>query len=573
MHEQPRGDRRWTRRLHRTAGDSLSPSPDRARGRSRDSYGRERSPSRERALKRKTSKSPSPVKSPDSSIEILDMDVPKPQSRRRMREESPKHKLTILEPPAKRTRLSHKFNYFNQHVEEQEQERHSKTRKPPRSEKESQEYHDLLLAQQLQLEMDSHHRSQWAYSQTDSQRVRVNRSLIPLLGTDPIDWPSRTAAPAHRVQHRAQTPPYVPVDHGTNTTTLEDLPYFAGLGQLNSQTTSTTTSTTNSTTRAEMLAPAPSGTTNTTSEGTQSGLHWLSNSNFSQNNNSSTIQGRQTVRNAPHAPTRQLPVLVPTPRTPALVAPPLEAQSRHSRYRTTTRNQGSQLVDVPELSSPNRMTRDDLVQFLERRAVRQRANAERQDQTRRAPATQPMQNDFDAFGMGGLQAFGTGVVGNRPVHAPAYPGVGRGGRGGRGAQYYRAGGRGQLSARDNLLYRLQFVQRDFTAEDYELLLSLDDSVAKKKTTSDSDISAIPVKQVTKESTLKNDQCSICLDTLLEEGMRIKELRCSHVYHADCIDRWLKCSITCPVCCAEVVGAKSKSDGTPNEKEEQEPKKL
>jgi hypothetical protein len=55
------------------------------------------------------------------------------------------------------------------------------------------------------------------------------------------------------------------------------------------------------------------------------------------------------------------------------------------------------------------------------------------------------------------------------------------------------------------------------------------------------------------SILKNEQCNICLDNLLEENddSNIKtliKLKCNHIYHKCCIKKWLtQQSTKCPVC--------------------------
>ncbi|XP_058456086.1 RING finger protein 150-like [Malaya genurostris] len=40
------------------------------------------------------------------------------------------------------------------------------------------------------------------------------------------------------------------------------------------------------------------------------------------------------------------------------------------------------------------------------------------------------------------------------------------------------------------------------------------------------------------------ECVVCLDPLTE---RIKVLQCSHQFHIDCIDRWLRVNNRCPTC--------------------------
>jgi hypothetical protein len=43
-----------------------------------------------------------------------------------------------------------------------------------------------------------------------------------------------------------------------------------------------------------------------------------------------------------------------------------------------------------------------------------------------------------------------------------------------------------------------------------------------------------------------DMCSICFDKFIDSDM-CRELKCKHLYHKNCIDKWLDEHITCPVC--------------------------
>lgn len=43
-----------------------------------------------------------------------------------------------------------------------------------------------------------------------------------------------------------------------------------------------------------------------------------------------------------------------------------------------------------------------------------------------------------------------------------------------------------------------------------------------------------------------DTCSICFEPFNDED-KCRELKCSHLFHLDCVDTWLKEHITCPVC--------------------------
>ncbi|KAF8399207.1 hypothetical protein HHK36_015072 [Tetracentron sinense] len=47
--------------------------------------------------------------------------------------------------------------------------------------------------------------------------------------------------------------------------------------------------------------------------------------------------------------------------------------------------------------------------------------------------------------------------------------------------------------------------------------------------------------------LQEVECSVCL-CKIEEGEEIKELRCDHLFHSVCLDRWLGYrNATCPLC--------------------------
>lgn len=43
------------------------------------------------------------------------------------------------------------------------------------------------------------------------------------------------------------------------------------------------------------------------------------------------------------------------------------------------------------------------------------------------------------------------------------------------------------------------------------------------------------------------ECAVCLSEF-EEDEEIRKLKCKHIFHKDCLDRWLQhCSATCPLC--------------------------
>lgn len=58
------------------------------------------------------------------------------------------------------------------------------------------------------------------------------------------------------------------------------------------------------------------------------------------------------------------------------------------------------------------------------------------------------------------------------------------------------------------------------------------------------------KQIKDESFIENN-CSICQERFkLREYIR--ELKCSHIYHKKCIDKWLKDNLTCPYCRSDII---------------------
>ncbi|KAK4388902.1 E3 ubiquitin-protein ligase [Sesamum angolense] len=47
-----------------------------------------------------------------------------------------------------------------------------------------------------------------------------------------------------------------------------------------------------------------------------------------------------------------------------------------------------------------------------------------------------------------------------------------------------------------------------------------------------------------------DVCCICLAKYVHND-ELREMPCSHFFHKDCVDKWLKINATCPLCKAEV----------------------
>ena len=86
---------------------------------------------------------------------------------------------------------------------------------------------------------------------------------------------------------------------------------------------------------------------------------------------------------------------------------------------------------------------------------------------------------------------------------------------------------------------------------YEQLLSLENKVGSvKRGLSKQELSKIPFKIYAKYKYNGQDECSICRDNY-QTGEQIKELPCGHIYHVNCIDKWLEQERKCPYCNKEI----------------------
>uniref|UniRef100_A0A7N0VAE1 RING-type domain-containing protein n=1 Tax=Kalanchoe fedtschenkoi TaxID=63787 RepID=A0A7N0VAE1_KALFE len=62
--------------------------------------------------------------------------------------------------------------------------------------------------------------------------------------------------------------------------------------------------------------------------------------------------------------------------------------------------------------------------------------------------------------------------------------------------------------------------------------------------------------ITAQSACDEEPCAVCLNRLEEEDA-VRRLRCRHVFHAECIDKWIEYDhehVTCPLCRAALVGS-------------------
>lgn len=94
-------------------------------------------------------------------------------------------------------------------------------------------------------------------------------------------------------------------------------------------------------------------------------------------------------------------------------------------------------------------------------------------------------------------------------------------------------------------------QDNFTENDYEMLLQLDQNNVKSSAQAGLSASAIDnmPTNVYKAPTggAPIPSCSVCLEEFKDGKSVVRRLPCLHYYHAKCIDKWLKTSPLCPVC--------------------------
>jgi len=96
---------------------------------------------------------------------------------------------------------------------------------------------------------------------------------------------------------------------------------------------------------------------------------------------------------------------------------------------------------------------------------------------------------------------------------------------------------------------LDLSNRELTPEDYEMLLLLDSTVAKKTCLKDQ-ISELKETLFSANET-DSSPCAVCMFDF-EDGDKVKHIRCGHFFHSDCIEPWLtQHSTQCPLCKAEV----------------------
>lgn len=111
--------------------------------------------------------------------------------------------------------------------------------------------------------------------------------------------------------------------------------------------------------------------------------------------------------------------------------------------------------------------------------------------------------------------------------------------------------------------RLAMIDRDFTPNDYDMLLSLDENRSNQGlpqyqidrlptfTVPPSAQSSTPTGDNTNEKSTQNNNCAVCLENKVP-GEVVRSLPCLHSFHQVCIDPWLQSNASCPVCKFRVV---------------------
>lgn len=92
---------------------------------------------------------------------------------------------------------------------------------------------------------------------------------------------------------------------------------------------------------------------------------------------------------------------------------------------------------------------------------------------------------------------------------------------------------------------------DIDSMNYEDLLELEEKIGKvNRGLNESKIKKIDTNKYSKKKYKEQDECPICKEMYQEDEV-IKELYCGHIYHTQCIERWLQQEKKCPCCNTEI----------------------
>ncbi|XP_064417353.1 uncharacterized protein SI:CH211-59O9.10 [Latimeria chalumnae] len=101
--------------------------------------------------------------------------------------------------------------------------------------------------------------------------------------------------------------------------------------------------------------------------------------------------------------------------------------------------------------------------------------------------------------------------------------------------------------------RTQDLFDDRNGNNYEALLAFEERqgpVVGRRRLCAREINRLPTKQFDPDCAAGKTQCHICFCDY-SKGEKLRILPCLHDYHSKCIDRWLKESLSCPICRVDV----------------------
>ncbi|KAF4652499.1 hypothetical protein FOL46_009703 [Perkinsus olseni] len=82
---------------------------------------------------------------------------------------------------------------------------------------------------------------------------------------------------------------------------------------------------------------------------------------------------------------------------------------------------------------------------------------------------------------------------------------------------------------------------------YERLMDLQETLSSRSGLDQATVNRIPTQPATAPREHNQDQCMICLNDFSPSDPPLRVLPCSHVFHAACIDEWLRRNTDCPIC--------------------------
>ncbi|XP_031254459.1 uncharacterized RING finger protein C2A9.04c-like [Pistacia vera] len=56
-----------------------------------------------------------------------------------------------------------------------------------------------------------------------------------------------------------------------------------------------------------------------------------------------------------------------------------------------------------------------------------------------------------------------------------------------------------------------------------------------------------LEKVKVQDLMSTTQCTVCLEELKDVNLEVVRMSCSHLYHEECIVKWLETNCTCPLC--------------------------